>query len=205
MDKDGYLQGGEIPEQIRVVLAQAMARADTRISLRQYLEYREAAYQLQVASSFKHRDRNEDGVLQLHEMPDELLNSLTTYARSKVGVTFAEYLKFRRDRDFPVPRPSPPHQELPVLKSVPRTVKRVIDNTELEKRPIVYRAGKLPPGLPEWFERLDLDQDGQISLYEWRRGDKPLEEFDRWDHNDDGLVTFDEVLRKLKRDGAPGH
>lgn len=39
---------------------------------------------------------------------------------------------------------------------------------DLDKRPTVYRAGKLPEkGLPAWFVQLDTDQDGQVALYEW--------------------------------------
>jgi Ca2+-binding EF-hand superfamily protein len=80
---------------------------------------------------------------------------------------------------------------------------RIVDDSELDSRPTVYRANKLPKGLPEWFERLDADKDGQISLVEWRKAGMPLTDFAKWDRNDDGLLTYDEVLDKLKADRQP--
>src|SRR5207253_2001808 len=42
---------------------------------------------------------------------------------------------------------------------------------------VAIRAGHLPPGLPPWFTELDLDHDGQITLWEWRRSGRPVAEF----------------------------
>jgi Ca2+-binding EF-hand superfamily protein len=58
---------------------------------------------------------------------------------------------------------------------------------------VVYRPGKLPPNLPEWFTRLDADNDAQVALHEWK--DMPLEQFTTIDRNGDGIVTVKEVLR----------
>ncbi|OAI54594.1 hypothetical protein AYO44_03370 [Planctomycetaceae bacterium SCGC AG-212-F19] len=60
-------------------------------------------------------------------------------------------------------------------------------------RPVFPRAGKLPPDLPAWFKELDIDGDGQVSLYEWRISGRPLEEFRRMDRNNDGFLTVEEV------------
>jgi Ca2+-binding EF-hand superfamily protein len=200
VDNDGYLIGEEIPGEIRVLLALAKASPETRLNFRQFLEYREEAFRVQVASSFKNRDRNGDGFLQKHEMPLQLIKDLAKYVGGRDRVDFLEYLRFCRDREFPLP-PMPPSQADSGSKgSQPMT--QIIDQTEIDKGPVVYRAGKLPKELPDWFEKLDMDKDGQISLYEWRKGGKSLAEFKLWDRNDDGLVTFDEVLRKLKMDRA---
>src|SRR5207248_7408241 len=77
------------------------------------------------------------------------------------------------------------------------TMFKGLDNKsdDWEKRPVVYRAGKLPKDLPKWFVELDQDGDGQISLAEWRRAGKSLEEFAKYDRNEDGLLTPAEVLR----------
>ena len=64
-----------------------------------------------------------------------------------------------------------------------------------EERPVAMRYGKLPQGLPGWYDELDTDQDGQVSLYEWRKGSKDMKEFMEMDLNGDGLVTADEYLR----------
>ncbi len=64
-----------------------------------------------------------------------------------------------------------------------------------EERPVAMRYGKLPQGLPTWYDELDTDKDGQVSLFEWRKGGKDTKEFTEMDLNGDGLVTADEYLR----------
>jgi RNA polymerase sigma factor (sigma-70 family) len=54
--------------------------------------------------------------------------------------------------------------------------------------------GALPSGVPDWFQKLDADKDGQISLYEWCSAGKSVEEFRHWDLNDDGFITPDEAV-----------
>ena len=56
----------------------------------------------------------------------------------------------------------------------------------------------LPNGLPLWFRILDKDEDGQISLLEWRASGKTFEEFGTYDLNGDGFITAAEVLRHMK-------
>jgi hypothetical protein len=62
------------------------------------------------------------------------------------------------------------------------------------------RLGALPEGLPPWFQALDKDGDGQITLQEWRKSGRPLAEFRRYDLNGDGMVTAEEVARYLKKE-----
>jgi hypothetical protein len=59
-------------------------------------------------------------------------------------------------------------------------------------------VGKLPRGLPAWFEQLDTDKDGQIGLYEWKGAGRPIAEFLAMDLNRDGFVTVEEALRYQK-------
>ena len=81
---------------------------------------------------------------------------------------------------------------------------------EEEKRPVVYRAGKLPKELPPWFAQLDEDKDGQVGLYEWKKAGRLLNEFQAIDLNGDGFITVEEALRYVKAQGknvasaAPG-
>lgn len=63
-----------------------------------------------------------------------------------------------------------------------------------DKKPTVYRAGKLPKELPDWFQKIDVDNDAQIGLYEWKKSGRPLDEFKKWDRNNDGFITINEVL-----------
>ncbi len=65
-------------------------------------------------------------------------------------------------------------------------------------RPEVYRFGKLPKGAPAWMlaptrdnaAGLDADRDGQIGLYEWRRGGRKIADFVEMDLNADGYLTY---------------
>jgi Ca2+-binding EF-hand superfamily protein len=67
---------------------------------------------------------------------------------------------------------------------------------DLDARPRVYRAGKLPStGLPPWFKKLDDDKDGQIALWEWRQARKDVREFKKWDRDGDGFITPEEAVQ----------
>jgi Ca2+-binding EF-hand superfamily protein len=69
------------------------------------------------------------------------------------------------------------------------------------------KVDNLPEGLPPWFNDLDTDGDGQITLQEWRKAGKSMDEFDKYDLNGDGIITPEEVLRVLKKTGKakPGN
>jgi hypothetical protein len=69
-----------------------------------------------------------------------------------------------------------------------------IDDIE-DTKPTVYYARNLPKELPDWFNDLDANKDGQVSLMEWVKGGKSIRDFAKIDRNDDGLLTPDEVLR----------
>lgn len=58
--------------------------------------------------------------------------------------------------------------------------------------------GKGGPALPTWFAALDADGDNQVSLFEWRKGGKPVTAFNEMDLNGDGLLTRDEYARFAK-------
>jgi Ca2+-binding EF-hand superfamily protein len=82
-------------------------------------------------------------------------------------------------------------------------VEGVIMEEEWEKRPVVFRAGKLPKelmpgGVAGWFAQLDTDNDGQVGYYEWRKSGKSYEEFNAMDRNGDGLLTPEEVMWYMK-------
>jgi len=58
-------------------------------------------------------------------------------------------------------------------------------------------------GLPDWFDRLDTDMDGQVGLYEWRVGGRPVAAFRVMDLNDDGLLPPDEYNRYARMAPPP--
>ncbi len=52
-----------------------------------------------------------------------------------------------------------------------------------------------PNPLPKWIRELDLDNDGQVSLDEWRAAKRSIAEFNEYDLNNDGFITPQELLR----------
>ena len=71
-----------------------------------------------------------------------------------------------------------------------------------EPKVVVYRYGKLPADVLKqvpWFEQLDKDHDGQVSLYEWRLAGLDVNDFKKYDLNDDGFITIEEIQRLMRR------
>ena len=56
----------------------------------------------------------------------------------------------------------------------------------------------LPSNLPVWFVEQDADLDGQVFLSEFRRGNlqASVDEFRRYDHNNDGIITAEESVSR---------
>jgi hypothetical protein len=56
---------------------------------------------------------------------------------------------------------------------------------------------RLPSGLPSWFKSRDKNGDGQVSMSEYSRtwSQRLVDEFRRYDANDDGIITPKEVAK----------
>ena len=162
----------------------------------------EEAFLRQAEANFKIQDRNGDGFLDKEEMSPNLRSMLDKYDKNRDGlISFLEYLDYQRGKLQPV---DPPREPEPKDTSKPRIVPPpehiFIDEGEMEKRPEVPRAGNLPKGLPAWFDEIDMDGDGQIALWEWRKAGKSMKDFSEWDRNDDGLITIEEIRYKLEQE-----
>jgi hypothetical protein len=159
-------------------------------------------------------DLNGDGVLSTDEMADSLRAERARWDADRNGfIDLNEYGAYYQvhlhslseavatgqidlglKRGGPGTNPTPTLSIAPAPNMVqPRNTSPA--NSEETGRPAVYRAGNLPAGLPAWFVQLDTDRDGQIALYEWRKGGRPLKEFHALDPNDDGFLTVEELLR----------
>jgi hypothetical protein len=80
------------------------------------------------------------------------------------------------------------------------------DKKEAEDvQPGPIRYGKLPSGLPEWFEEYDINKDGQVELWEWRKSGGTMAEFREYDLNGDDIITADELLRWTQQDADRKH
>jgi hypothetical protein len=150
-------------------------------------------------NDFKRRDRNGDGKLSTDEMSDTLRSNLDQFDKNKDNmVDFEEYkgyFAFRmlnRDGDRGSSNNNSSSRSPEPINPV-----AILIMEDYDVKPVVIRAGKLPKELPKWFNELDADADGQVAMYEWRKGGKNLDEFMEWDRNEDGFVTPEEVLRKL--------
>ena len=149
--------------------------------------------------SFRERDKDNDGLLRFEEMSDQLQTERDTYDADKNGfIDLAEYKAYmrvrmaRKDNPQATDKPANPEEK----KTPENNTPVVIDTHQPYKedpRPQIFRVGKLPKELPEWFARLDklVDSDGQVGLYEWKLDGKSIDEFNAMDLNGDGLLTAD--------------
>lgn len=134
---------------------------------------------------FRQLDKNGDGLLNYDEMPENLRLELdkwdTNHDRVIDLAEFKEWVKavFAQRANSRQGNAIKPAEQ---------------DEDEDEPKPTVYRAGKLPPGLPAWFKQIDTDGDGQITMAEWRAAGKSIDEFQKIDRNGDGFLTIAEVM-----------
>lgn len=139
-------------------------------------------------TDFKRFDENGDGKLNQDEMPKQLLKELVRWDKNQDGLIDQEEYRtyFMTTFQERLSGASASQKQNPFGSPL---------EDDLDKRPVVYRAGKLPPkGMPLWFKQLDMDGDGQVALYEWRQAGKNLDEFKFWDRDDDGFITIEEAL-----------
>jgi EF hand len=153
----------------------------------------------QAERLFQRFDSNRDGVLGRDELPDGLVAAFGKWDANRDGVIDArEYWGYYQASLRSVSEKVASGELSVKLPNGTLPPKPAPAPTDEEYKLQVFRAGKLPQGLPAWFTRLDTDGDGQVGLYEWRAGGGDLEEFNRMDVNGDGLLTAEEYLQWKK-------
>lgn len=160
---------------------------------------------------FRGFDRDSDGRLSPDEMPEALRGQVRNWDRNGDGfIDLPEYeayyqahLRFVSDKvasgeiqiKLPKGALQPPADAEAVLS--PAAPHAPVPGSPQDWQSYPIRYGKLPPGLPAWFVEYDTDCDAQISLAEWRRQGRSLDEFAEMDLDGDFLITPREMLRYL--------
>lgn len=149
---------------------------------------------------FRRSDQNGDGMLNYDEMSESLRAEREKYDTNRDGFIDQAEFKLYIQARFQASQNGGNGGGMGNFQGLmPQTMPQI---EEEEQKPVVYRAGKLPKDMPSWFKQLDVDEDGQVGLYEWKASGRPFEEFDKLDRNGDGFVVVDEVLRTLPGRGT---
>jgi EF hand len=147
---------------------------------------------------FNRLDKNKDGFLSFDEMSENLQAEREKWDINKDGVIdraeFKEYLKAymekqQADRGAWGGGDNRGGQQAGSDPETPPV-------SELDRKVVVLRAGKLGDKMPAWFMEFDIDKDAQVALWEWKEKGGDLATFRDWDLNGDGFITPDEVLRR---------
>jgi hypothetical protein len=163
------------------------------------------AFDQYVQSRFQRLDKDQDGFLNVEEMgaDETLLRERETWDKNHDGlIDLNEYKAYQTARANQ--RAQAQADAARAAEAQGSTGEQPQQQIQEEKRPTVYRAGNLPKDIPEWFIQMDRngDNDGQVGLYEWRKSNRPLDEFYALDLNGDGFITAEEYLR-WKAKNAP--
>ncbi len=164
-----------------------------------------------MEESFRRRDQNGDGFLNYDEMTDTLKAEREKWDVNKDGQIDAnewrDYVRAfaeQRREEGSWSRGSSEREGDRGDGSPPPDKPKL----DVDKKVVVYRAGKLPPNLPKWFGEYDGNLDAQVALFEWKDKNGTVEDFQKMDLNADGFVTAEELLKVTtlakKDEAAPG-
>jgi len=149
-----------------------------------------------IEAVFRKMDKNNDGTLSADEVPENMQREREEYDKNHDGfIDLAEFKAFAAV--VRPPRESDPSRSGSDRPRTDTSETRKSETPAEEIKPTIYRIGKLPKDLPEWFIRLDKagDCDGQVGLWEARYEKSVMDEFTKYDLNGDGLLTAEEVLK----------
>jgi EF hand len=151
----------------------------------------------QAQKLFRKLDQNRNGLLDREEMPAFLLEQLGKWDTNRDGAIDAgEYATYHQAQLKWV-ADSVATGEIPLKAAQAMGVRLAEADQPLPPRPTSERVATAKAKLPDWFHKLDIDEDGQIGLYEWKKAGRPAAEFLRMDLNNDGFITAEELANYL--------
>jgi hypothetical protein len=148
-----------------------------------------------IEKRFKEQDGNHDGKLSEDEVSDRLKAAFRELDTSKDGyLDLQEYKAYIAAR-FGGDGSDPSQGSYGSYAGNGNYGRDGRDNRPQEQPVVAIRYGKLPTGLPSWWDTLDADKDGQIGLYEWRQDGRDMKDFQKMDLDGDGYLAPQEWQR----------
>ena len=151
---------------------------------------------------FRKLDRNENGIIDSDEMSDSLAGQRREWDQNRDGVIAPEeYVAYYRAHlgsvyqrvasgEIQIKLPKELASQYPVTPTT--SISPSESRRPTEQKPVAPSAE-----VPRWFAEYDLDGDGQVALFEWKKVGQPIAEFLAMDSNDDGFLEATELTQYL--------
>jgi Ca2+-binding EF-hand superfamily protein len=156
---------------------------------------------------FKQLDRDQNGYLDISEYrQSSIRRELDRWDTNQNQlIELDEFLAYQRDRhnereldrkahDEEREAEKRLHEEFKAFKQSKMAAASMVPTGPILPDKSVASRPTRPDAMPSWFKELDTDMDNQVGLYEWRKADKDIDEFRKYDRNADGLITREEVI-----------
>jgi len=153
-------------------------------------------------------DLNKDNVITVDELVSHLSASAPATTSSGGNAALSEassvFDSSRRERDQRADdrrseEPTDDAMAKRIFTALPAKATGAANATGQERNSSRFLPAKerLPSGLPSWFQSRDKNGDGQVAMSEYSRSwsARMVDEYRRYDRNDDGIITAKEVAK----------
>lgn len=149
-----------------------------------------------ATDTVKKNDKNSNGILEGDEL-DNLRMSRGADTNGDGKITYDELVAFYSPKPSttnsprPAAQPQPDSHETTTATSNGKDQRKLVNTSRKS-----YRFKSTKDRLSSWrFSSRDSNGDGQVSMHEYASSwnDRTAAEFQRYDHNNDGMITPDEA------------